>query len=34
VSMFLRALQANYIVSDLSVETWLILSEFLKSLTS
>jgi hypothetical protein len=34
VSMFLRALQANYIVSDLSVDTWLILSEFLKSLTS
>ncbi len=34
VSIFLRALQANYIVSDLSVETWLILSEFLESLTS
>jgi hypothetical protein len=33
VSLFLRALQANYIVSDLSVEALLILSEFLKSLT-
>jgi hypothetical protein len=31
VSMFLRALQANFIVSDLSVETWLILSESLTS---